>query len=176
MQSHSRLLRDHSREATFPNFVKYTEPARSQSRSDFFPILLPYFVKYTESQSRSDCYSILLNMQSHSREPTVTPPRHGVAASQIYLYIWYNLVVSDLWNQQLKYTNKKKISLSSRLTMSAVWQSLTVHYHVRTWICTFFEELPGWPSSAIQSSAIHVFIYSYLNLLSDISTTYDSDR
>ena len=34
-----------------------------------------------QSQSRSDCYQMLLNMQSHSREATVMPRRRGVAAS-----------------------------------------------------------------------------------------------
>ena len=41
------------------------------------------FDKYSESQSRSDCYPILLNMQSH--EATVMPRRHGVAASFLKL-------------------------------------------------------------------------------------------
>ena len=57
MQSHK--LRSHSREATLTNFVKYAE---AQSRRDYY-------------QSRSNCFPILLNMQSHSREAdgTVTP-------------------------------------------------------------------------------------------------------
>ena len=38
---------------------------------------------YAESQLRSDCYLIWLNMHSHSREATVMPRRRGVAASYI---------------------------------------------------------------------------------------------
>ena len=37
------------------------------------------FDKFSE---RSDCYPILLNMQSHSREATVMPRRRGVAVSK----------------------------------------------------------------------------------------------
>ena len=40
---------------------------------------------YAESQSRSDYYPILLNMQSHSREATVMPRRRSVAASYFYI-------------------------------------------------------------------------------------------
>ena len=36
-----------------------------------------------QSQSRSDCYPILLNMQRHSREASVMPRRRGEAASCI---------------------------------------------------------------------------------------------
>ena len=39
---------------------------------------------YMQSQSRSDCYPILLNMQSHRREATVIPRRRGEAASMKY--------------------------------------------------------------------------------------------
>ena len=35
-------------------------------------------------QSRSDCFPILINMQSHSPEATVTPRRRGEAASNQY--------------------------------------------------------------------------------------------
>ena len=43
-----------------------------QERSTYTPVIRGL---YAESQSRRDCYSILLNMQSHSREATgtVTP-------------------------------------------------------------------------------------------------------
>ena len=54
------------------HFVKYAEH-----------IMLPHFVKYVESQSRSDLFSILLNILRHSREATVTPRRRGEAASII---------------------------------------------------------------------------------------------
>ena len=37
-----------------------------------------------QSQSRSDCYPILLYMQRHSRETTVMPRRHSKAVSIIY--------------------------------------------------------------------------------------------
>ena len=50
---------------------------------------LPHFVKYAESQSRSDYYSILLNMQSHSHEATVSPRRSGIAASKILIRNFY---------------------------------------------------------------------------------------
>ena len=102
-------MQHHSREATvnllnmqrlLPHFVKYAVTvakqllphlinmqsrsreatvAQSQSRSDRYPILLNMQSHSREtvaqSQSRSDCYPILLNMQSHSREATVTPRR-----------------------------------------------------------------------------------------------------
>ena len=42
--------------------------------------MLTPFVKYVESQSQSDCFPILLNMQSYSREATVTPRQRGEAA------------------------------------------------------------------------------------------------
>ena len=56
------------------------------------------FDKYAESQSRSDCYPILLNMQRHSREAIAMPRRRGVAASMIYItggqaYIHVTLIV-----------------------------------------------------------------------------------
>ena len=45
------------------------------------PVICSHFVKYAKQLSRSDCYTILLNMQRQSREATVMPRRRGEAAS-----------------------------------------------------------------------------------------------
>ena len=47
-----------------------------------------------QSQLRSDCYPILLNMQRHSRETTVIPRRRGVAASINYISASHQVTVT----------------------------------------------------------------------------------
>ena len=55
------------------------------------------------SQSRSDCFPILLNMQSHSREATVMPRRRGEAAS--WVYILYSDGQSWRFNESLSFSS-----------------------------------------------------------------------
>ena len=50
----------------------------------FFKYAELHFVKYAQTQLRSDRYPILLNMQSHSCEATVAP-RAGVTAGINYM-------------------------------------------------------------------------------------------
>ena len=65
-------MQSHSREAT-GTVTPFDRLKNMQSHScEATGIITPF-----ESQLRSDYYPILLDMQSHSREATVTPRRRG---------------------------------------------------------------------------------------------------
>ena len=62
------------------------------------------------SQSRSDCFLILLNMQSHSREATITPRRRGEAASLLNFQLTREICPSIT----LKHTDREPNSQSGK--------------------------------------------------------------
>ena len=65
---------------------------------------------YADSQSRSDCYPILLNMQSHSREVTGTvTPFDKYAESQSRSDCFAVIVVKRLLPNLVKYSEAKRL-------------------------------------------------------------------